>query len=183
MKISSKMERCGLSPMRKFNPYAQKAKERGIKIYPLNIGQPDVETPAPFYQALKDFDEKVVSYAPSGGLPVYLDAVRDYYRGIGVELERGDILPTTGGSEALQMTFATILDDGDEDGLKDGDVMRMEVRSIDRASYDYLYSMQVMDNAGTNPIANFNGGLLGYFSAYSYVRFNYTFKRAETTQE
>jgi hypothetical protein len=75
------------------------------------------------------------------------------------------------------------MDDGDEDGLKDGDVMRMEVRSIDRASYDYLYSMQVMDNAGTNPIANFNGGLLGYFSAYSYVRFNYTFKRAETTQE
>ena len=114
MKISSKMERCGLSPMRKFNPYAQKARERGIKIYPLNIGQPDVETPAPFYQALKDFDEKVVSYAPSGGLPVYLDAVRDYYRRIGVELERGDILPTTGGSEALQMTFATILDDGDE---------------------------------------------------------------------
>ena len=114
MKISSKMERCGLSPMRKFNPYAQKAKERGIRIYPLNIGQPDVETPAPFYQALKDFDEKVVSYAPSGGLPVYLDAVRDYYRRIGVELERGDILPTTGGSEALQMTFATILDDGDE---------------------------------------------------------------------
>jgi aspartate aminotransferase len=100
--------------MRKFNPYAQKARERGIKIYPLNIGQPDVETPAPFYQALKDFDEKVVSYAPSGGLPVYLDAVRDYYRRIGVELERGDILPTTGGSEALQMTFATILDDGDE---------------------------------------------------------------------
>ena len=63
MKISSKMERCGLSPMRKFNPYAQKTKERGIKIYHLNIGQPDVETPAPFYQALKDFDEKVVSYA------------------------------------------------------------------------------------------------------------------------
>ena len=111
MKISSKMERCGLSPMRKFNPYAQKTKERGIKIYHLNIGQPDVETPAPFYQALKDFDEKVVSYAPSGGLPVYVDAVRDYYKRIGVELERGDILPTTGGSEALQMTFATILDD------------------------------------------------------------------------
>ena len=60
MKISSKMERCGLSPMRKFNPYAQKAKERGIKIYPLNIGQPDVETPAPFYQALKDFDANLL---------------------------------------------------------------------------------------------------------------------------
>ena len=114
MKLSSKMQRCGLSPMRKFNPFAAKVKERGIKIYHLNIGQPDVETPAPFFQALKDFDEKVVAYAPSSGIPAYLDAVRDYYRRIGVELTREQILPTTGGSEALQMTFATILDDGDE---------------------------------------------------------------------
>ena len=114
MKLSSKMQRCGLSPMRKFNPLATKVKESGIKIYHLNIGQPDVETPEPFFEALKSFHEKVVAYAPSSGLPVYLDAVRDYYRRIGVELTRNEILPTTGGSEALQMTFATILDDGDE---------------------------------------------------------------------
>ena len=114
MKMSSKMERCGLSPMRKFNPLANEALSRGIKIYHMNIGQPDVETPAPFYQALRDFADPVVSYAPAPGVPVLLDAVRDYYRGIGVELERGDILPTNGGSEALQMVFATILDDGDE---------------------------------------------------------------------
>ena len=114
MKMSSKMERCGLSPMRKFNPLAIEALSRGIKIYHMNIGQPDVETPAPFYQALRDFADPVVSYAPAPGVPVLLDAVRDYYRGIGVELERGDILPTNGGSEALQMVFATILDDGDE---------------------------------------------------------------------
>ena len=60
MKMSSKMERCGLSPMRKFNPAATEAEARGLKIYHLNIGQPDVETPAPFFQALKDFDEPVV---------------------------------------------------------------------------------------------------------------------------
>ena len=114
MKISSKMERCGLSPMRKFTPAAEKVKERGIRVYHLNIGQPDVETPAPFYEALKNFDEKVLSYAPSSGLPVFVDAVRNYYHRIGVDLERGDILPTNGGSEALQMIFATILDDGDE---------------------------------------------------------------------
>ena len=114
MKMSSKMERCGLSPMRKFNPLANEALARGIKIYHMNIGQPDVETPAPFFQALRDFAEPVVSYAPAPGIPELLDAVRAYFRGIGVELERGDILPTTGGSEALQMTFATILDDGDE---------------------------------------------------------------------
>ena len=114
MKMSSKMERCGLSPMRKFNPLANEALARGIKIYHMNIGQPDVETPAPFLQALRDFAEPVVSYAPAPGIPELLDAVRAYFRGIGVELERGDILPTTGGSEALQMVFATILDDGDE---------------------------------------------------------------------
>ncbi len=114
MKLSSKMARCGLSPMRKFNPAASEAEARGLKIYHLNIGQPDVETPAPFYQALKDFSDPVVSYAPSPGLPVLLDAVRDYYKRIGVDLKRADILPATGGSEALQMTFATILDDGDE---------------------------------------------------------------------
>ncbi len=114
MKLSSKMERCGLSPMRKFNPYADKVKERGIKIYHLNIGQPDVETPAPFFDALRNYADKVVSYAPSGGVPAYLDAVRGYFERIGVKLTRDEILATSGGSEALQMVFATILDDGDE---------------------------------------------------------------------
>ena len=114
MKLSSKMERCGLSPMRKFNPYADKVKERGIKIYHLNIGQPDVETPAPFYEALKNYADKVVAYAPSAGVPAYLDAVRGYYRRIGVELTRDEVLATSGGSEALQMVLATILDDGAE---------------------------------------------------------------------
>ena len=68
MKLSAKMERCGLSPMRKYNPYADKATERGIKIYHLNIGQPDVKTPDIFYQALKEFADPVLSYAPSGGV-------------------------------------------------------------------------------------------------------------------
>ena len=114
MKLSSKMERCGLSPMRKFNPYAAAAAERGIKIYHLNIGQPDIKTPDIFYKAISDFHDPVLSYAPSGGIPKLLDAVRGYYKRIGVELERSQILPTTGGSEALQMIMATILDDGDE---------------------------------------------------------------------
>jgi len=114
MKLSSKMERCGLSPMRKFNPYANAAVERGIKIYHLNIGQPDIKTPDIFYKAIEEFHDPVLSYAPSSGVPMLLDAVRGYYKRIGVTLERGDILPTSGGSEALQMVMATILDDGDE---------------------------------------------------------------------
>ena len=114
MKLSSKMARCGLSPMRKFNGEAAKAVERGINIYHLNIGQPDIKTPEAFYEALKEFNQPVVAYAPSGGVPELLDAVRGYFKRIGVELSRGDILPTTGGSEALQMTMACLLDDGDE---------------------------------------------------------------------
>ena len=114
MKLSSKMERCGLSPMRKFNGEAAQAVERGVKIYHLNIGQPDILTPPEYYEALSTFAQPVLSYAPSGGVPELLDAVRKYYSKIGVELSRAEILPTTGGSEALQMTMASILDDGDE---------------------------------------------------------------------
>lgn len=114
MKLSAKMERCGLSPMRKFNPYAAKAVERGIKIYHLNIGQPDVKTPSVFYDALKAFADPVLSYAPSGGVPELVDAVRNYYKRIDVALTADEILPTTGGSEALQLVMASILDDGAE---------------------------------------------------------------------
>ena len=75
------------------------------------------------------------------------------------------------------------MDKGDADALKENDLIRIEVRAIDRASYDYLYSLQVMDNAGTNPISNFTGGCLGYFSAYSYVTLRSTFHRSEVEEE
>ena len=114
MKFSSKMERCELSPMRKFNDCADEAVKRGMKIYHLNIGQPDIRTPGAFYQALRDFSEPVVAYAPSAGVPEFLGAVRRYYARIGVSLGAGDVLTATGGSEAIQMTIAALLDDGDE---------------------------------------------------------------------
>ena len=114
MKFSSKMERCGLSPMRKFAPYAVRAEAKGRKIYHLNIGQPDIETPPAYFEAVKAFSQPVLAYAPSAGVPVLIDAIRDYYAGIGAELKEDNILISTGGSEALQMTLAAILDDGDE---------------------------------------------------------------------
>ncbi|MBE6963822.1 MAG: pyridoxal phosphate-dependent aminotransferase [Ruminococcaceae bacterium] len=114
MKFSSKIEACGLSPMRKFTPYAVKAKAAGKKVYHLNIGQPDIETPQAFFDAVTKFRESVLAYAPSPGLPVYIAAVRDYYAKMGVELDEGDIVATTGGSEALQIALSCILDPGDE---------------------------------------------------------------------
>ncbi len=114
MKLSSKMQRCSLSPMRKFAPRAAELKAGGVRIYHLNIGQPDVETPLSFHAALHDYNEKVVAYAPSSGVPEYIDAVRGYYGRIGVELSRADILATNGGSEAIQLIMATLLEEGAE---------------------------------------------------------------------
>lgn len=113
MKFSSKIEKCGLSPMRKFHPFALAAEAKGRKIYHLNIGQPDIETPPAFFEAVRDFKEPVLAYAASPGVTAYVEAVRNYYGKLGVPLESGDILATTGGSEALQMLMACILDDGD----------------------------------------------------------------------
>ena len=76
MKLSSKMARCGLSPMRKFNPLADEAEARGIKLYHLNIGQPDVVTPEPYFRALREYADPVVAYASAAGVPRYLDSVR-----------------------------------------------------------------------------------------------------------
>ena len=114
MKFSSKMERCGLSPMRKFAPYALEAERAGKKIYHLNIGQPDIETPPVYFETAREFSQKVLAYAPSAGVPELIDAICDYYGKIGAPLNEKNVLIATGGSEALQMVLSSILDDGDE---------------------------------------------------------------------
>ena len=114
MKFSSKVKKCGLSPMRKFHPYAVAAEAKGRKIYHLNIGQPDVETPPQFFQAVREFSQSVLEYAPSPGMPELIDAVQKYYDNLNMHFEKDEILITTGGSEALSIIFQCILDDGDE---------------------------------------------------------------------
>ena len=114
MKFSAKVEKCGLSPMRKFHPYAVKAKAAGKSIYHLNIGQPDVETPKAFFDAVKNFEQPVLEYAPSPGIPVLIDAIQKYYDDLGMHFEKDEIQITTGGSEALQIVLNCMLDDGDE---------------------------------------------------------------------
>ena len=77
---------------------------------------------------------------------------------------------TSNPGDELQQLFSctteTEIRKNDNDELHDGDRLRLEVRSIDKSAYDYLYSLQTMDNSGSNPIQNFTGGMLGYFSAY-----------------
>ena len=114
MKYSSKVQRCFQSPMRKFHPYAVAAAAAGKTIYHLNIGQPDIETPPAFFEAIRKFHQPVLAYAPSPGLPELIDAIVCYYKKIGVSITADDVLITTGGSEALQFVCNCILDDGDE---------------------------------------------------------------------
>ena len=86
------------------------AKKKGKKIYHLNIGQPDLPTPQAYYEAVRSFDAKTLEYEASPGMPVLIQAVQNYYKELGVDLDSHDILITTGGSEALLLTCLSILD-------------------------------------------------------------------------
>ena len=114
MKLSRKICDCAQSPIRKFYPYAVAAQQRGIRIHQLNIGQPDIQTPPAFFEAIEAGRRDVLAYAESPGIPVLLEAIRAYYARIGASFETQDILVTTGGSEALLMAMLCILDEGDE---------------------------------------------------------------------
>ncbi|MFO7638262.1 MAG: pyridoxal phosphate-dependent aminotransferase [bacterium] len=102
------------SPIRKLVPFADEAKARGTKVYHLNIGQPDIETPREMIEGYRAFDAKVLAYGPSAGLPAYLEGLVRYYAGVGITVQQRDILVTTGGSEALLFVFDAICDPGDE---------------------------------------------------------------------
>ena len=114
MNISKKVAEMQFSPIRKFNPLAIKAESEGKKVYHLNIGQPDIETPAVFMDAIRAYQPKVIAYGDSGGLPSLQDAIIGYYKKIGVDLERKDMIITTGGSEALLMAFLCVMNEGDQ---------------------------------------------------------------------
>lgn len=114
MRISAKINSCSLSPMRKFHPLAVQAISRGISIYHLNIGQPDIPTPREYFEAVKNFSQPVLSYAPSCGIPELTNAVIAYYSKLGVNYSSDEVFVTTGGSEALLMVLLSILDEGDE---------------------------------------------------------------------
>ena len=114
MKLSRKICDCAQSPIRKFYPYAVAAQQRGIRIHQRNIGQPDIQTPPAFFEAIEAGRRDVLAYAESPGIPALLEAIRAYYARIGASFETQDILVTTGGSEALAITLQCILDDGDE---------------------------------------------------------------------
>ena len=103
------------SPIRKLAPLAEAAKRRGTRVYHLNIGQPDIETPACMRDRLKNMDAHVLEYSPSAGTPEYLQSLQHYYeRHIGIKLGLDQILATTGGSEAILFSFLVCANPGDD---------------------------------------------------------------------
>ena len=114
MKFSKKLEQMGHSPIRKFYKYADEAKSKGRKIYYLNIGQPDIKTPKVYFDAVKNFDEEVLEYMPSQGIPELIEIMIKYYEKHNMYYNPEDIIITNGGSEALTFTMLCITNDGDE---------------------------------------------------------------------
>jgi aspartate aminotransferase len=102
------------SPIRKLVPFAQEAKKRGVKVYHLNIGQPDIKTPELFFESIKNFDTPVLEYALSQGNTNLINSFREYYKKWGIDFSEDEIIITNGGSEAIIMAYTVIGDHEDE---------------------------------------------------------------------
>ena len=113
-KISKKGHFMPASPIRKLVPYADEAKSRGIHVYHLNIGQPDIATTPYALEAVKNYDEKVIKYTHSAGTLSYRKKLCEYYDRLNIHVTPDDIIVTNGASEALSIAFQTIMDPDDE---------------------------------------------------------------------
>ena len=102
------------SPIRKLVPLANAAKSRGLHVFHLNIGQPDIETPEIMRQGLWEYQDEVVAYGPSDGDSSFRAFLQDYYQSVGAPLEPENLVVTTGGSEAILFALSACLDPGDE---------------------------------------------------------------------
>eukprot|EP01137_Pigoraptor_chileana_P003818 Opistho-2@44569 len=114
LQISQRGQAMPASPIRKLVPYAEAAKKRGTKVYHLNIGQPDIETPKMVLDAVRNSDFKVLEYSHSAGNESYRRKLVGYYESVGIHVNHNEIIITTGGSEAIQFGFMACLDAGDE---------------------------------------------------------------------
>ena len=113
MRYSERIATMQSSPIRKLAPIASSAKAKGIKIYHLNIGQPDIKTPKVFFEAVKNFNNEVLEYAVSPGLPELISSLQQYYTTYNMHFESDEILVTNGGSEALLFALMATCDPKD----------------------------------------------------------------------
>ncbi len=114
LQISTRGQEMPPSPIRKLVPFAEAAKSRGVHVFHLNIGQPDVETPPAILDAVRNADIKVLEYSHSAGNESYRRKLTQYYKRVGIDVSHEEIMITTGGSEAIMFGFFTCLNPGDE---------------------------------------------------------------------
>ncbi|MBA2745931.1 MAG: pyridoxal phosphate-dependent aminotransferase [Flavisolibacter sp.] len=114
LEISNRGREMPPSPIRKLVPFAESAKKKGIRVFHLNIGQPDIETPPEIMDAVRNTDIRVLEYSHSAGNESYRRKLVEYYRSVGIDVSHEQILITTGGSEAIMFGFFTCLNPGDE---------------------------------------------------------------------
>src|SRR5262245_40758867 len=114
LSISERGKIMPASPIRKLVPFAEAAKKKGIKVYHLNIGQPDIETPPAILDAVRNADIRVLEYSHSEGNESYRRKLVQYYKKVGIDIAYDQILVTTGGSEAIMFAFFSCLNPGDE---------------------------------------------------------------------
>jgi aspartate aminotransferase len=114
MQMSERISGFQASPIRRLVPYANEAKQRGIKVYHLNIGQPDIKTPPQVIEAVRGYSREIIAYGQSEGDLELRQALPAYYRSFGAEISTENIMVTTGGSEAIQFALMTLCDPGDE---------------------------------------------------------------------
>ncbi|MDA0078957.1 pyridoxal phosphate-dependent aminotransferase [Brachyspira hyodysenteriae] len=114
MYLSRRVQQLKASPIRRLNIYAEEAAKRGIKIHHLNIGQPDIETPRVFFDAIANCDIKTVKYEHSRGTKELISKIQKYYERLGIHYNEDEIIITSGGSEAILFSLIAIFDEGDE---------------------------------------------------------------------
>ncbi|MBU3153757.1 pyridoxal phosphate-dependent aminotransferase [Clostridium estertheticum] len=114
MNLSNRLESMQFSTIRKLAPFAEEAKKRGVSVYHLNIGQPDIHTPSTFMEGINNFTDKVLKYENSQGMDPLIESFIKYYLEWNIKLSKSEILVTNGGSEAILFAFMAICDPGDE---------------------------------------------------------------------
>ena len=114
LKTSDRIDGIASSPIRKLAPLADSAKAKGVKVYHLNIGQPDIRTPQVALDALKHIDRTVLEYSPSQGFLSLREKIASYYAGYGMDYTAEQVMVTAGASEAVLFSFIACLDPGDE---------------------------------------------------------------------
>lgn len=114
LQVSNRAQNVIASPIRKFLPLMQAAAKKGIHIFKLNVGDPDLEPPRRFFDVVRSYKEKTIGYAPSPGIAQHTAAWQKYYKQFGVKLEASNIIPTVGCAEAIMLALQAVADYGDE---------------------------------------------------------------------